>query len=108
MCDKNTPFEKAAGNKAGVDIMELVIKGITDYQTSKAITLPFINLPPSRWDAIYSVLAFAVHECTRYGQQTCLVTFHQPLYEKVVNTVAYSSLGLVVSICFYSWEMWAT
>jgi len=68
--------------------MELVTKGITDYQTSKVITLPFVNLPPSSLDTIYSVLAFAVNECKRYGQQTCFVTFDQPLYEKAVNMVA--------------------
>ena len=78
-------------NPGSSGYMELVTKGITDYQTSKVITLPFVNLPPSSLDTIYSVLAFAVNECKRYGQQTCFVTFDQPLYEKAVNMVASSA-----------------
>jgi hypothetical protein len=70
--------------------MELVTKGNTNYQTSKVITLPFVNLPPSSLDAIYTVLKFAANECKKYGQQTCFVTFDQPLYVKAVDIVAAS------------------
>ncbi|XP_028418322.1 uncharacterized protein LOC114543611 [Dendronephthya gigantea] len=77
--------------------MELVTKGIINYQTSKVITLPFVNLPPSSLDAIYTVLKFAANECEKYGQQTCFVTFDQPLYVKAVDMVAASSSGSELS-----------
>ena len=67
--------------------MELAIKGNTNHQTSKVITLPFVNLPPSSLDAIYTVLKFAANECKKYAQQTCLVAFNQPLYVKAVDMV---------------------
>jgi len=54
------------------------------------IKLPFVNLPPGSLNAIYSVLAYAANEFKRYEQQTCFVTFDQPLYAKAVNMVASS------------------
>ena len=58
--------------------MELAIKGNTNHQTSKVITLPFVNLPPSSLDAIYTV---------HLDIYTCLVAFNQPLYVKAVDMV---------------------
>jgi len=62
--------------------MELITATEQNYQTSMVLTLPFVNLQPTSLDAIYTVLTYAVAESQRQGQQTCVVTFDQPLYAK--------------------------
>ena len=71
--------------------MALATEGSKTYQTSKVLILPFVNLQPSSLDAIYTVLAFAADKCEQEEQQTCVVTFDQPLYAKAVDMVAAES-----------------
>ena len=79
---------KLTTNPSWNGYMELVTKNNTNYQMSRVITLPFVNLQPTSLDAIYTVLTFASDECKKQGQHTCVVTFDQPLYAKAVNMVA--------------------
>lgn len=57
------------------------------YETSQVEALPFINLDPGNLSTLYTALPFATEECRRCGQDTCLVTFDQPLYIKAVDIV---------------------
>ena len=77
--------------------METVTNNSGDYETSKVIILPFVNLQPTSLDAIYTALMFASEESKRQGQQTCLVTFDQPLYAKAVDMIAYAASGSELS-----------
>ncbi len=82
---------KAPNNPSWSGYMELVTNESKEYQTSKVVILPFVNLQPTSLDAIYTVLVFAAGECRRHGQKTCLVTFDQPLYAKAVDMVTAAS-----------------
>ncbi|KMQ84699.1 hypothetical protein RF55_17293 [Lasius niger] len=59
-----------------------------EYDVSRVLCLPFVNLPPSSKDAINAVLFYAASECQKRGQKTCFVTFDQPLYIKAREIVA--------------------
>ena len=52
------------------------------YETSRLLTLPFINLDPGNVSTIYTVVYFAQTQCEKYGLRVCPVTFDQPLYIK--------------------------
>lgn len=55
----------------------------TCYETSRVQCLPFINLPPSSYDAIFSVLKFVAEKLKSDVKQSCIfLTFDQPLYAK--------------------------
>jgi len=54
--------------------VELVTKAITDHQTSKVIRLPFVNLPPRSFYAVYSVLAHVINK--RKGSDKRHVSSH--------------------------------
>jgi hypothetical protein len=69
------------------------MEAITDsqeYQRAHINYLPFVNLPPSSFDYINSVLIFAADESKKLGLKTCFVTFDQPLYIKARNIVEQS------------------
>ena len=82
---------KIPNNPSWSGYMALATEGSKTYQTSKVLILPFVNLQPSSLDAIYTVLAFAADKCEQEEQQTCVVTFDQPLYAKAVDMVAAES-----------------
>lgn len=54
------------------------------YVESKIICLPFVNLPPSSEDAIFSVIQYAVQnrKFSSDNQSCTFLTFDQPLYWK--------------------------
>lgn len=52
------------------------------YEVSHILCLPFVNLPPSSHDAVFTVLKFAADEIQKTEQTICFVTFDQPLYSK--------------------------
>jgi len=58
------------------------------YERSRIVTLPFINLDPSNLCTIYTALCFAQAQCEKHGLQVCPVTFDQPLYIKAAEIVA--------------------
>ena len=68
--------------------MELATNNQKDYQTSAVSVLPFVNLQHTSLGAIYTVLTFAA--VLTFGQQTCLVSFDQPLCTEVFNAASSS------------------
>lgn len=58
------------------------------YQRSRILCLPFINAPPSDYDTIFTALLCAAKKCESLQQQTCFVTFDQPLYIKARDIIA--------------------
>ncbi|CAH1118147.1 unnamed protein product [Phaedon cochleariae] len=56
--------------------------------TSKILCLPFLNYPPTLYDTIYTSLLTASKKCVELGQQSCFVTFDQPLYVKAKDIVS--------------------
>jgi hypothetical protein len=66
---------------------------ITDgkpFQVSQVLCLPFINAPPGDYDTILTALLSASENCRSLNQQTCFVTFDQPLYLKARDIVSNS------------------
>lgn len=60
------------------------------YAMTEVIPLPFINAPPSDLNTIYTTLLNALEKCDTLKQQSCIVTFDQPLYQKARRMVACS------------------
>ncbi|KAJ8880151.1 hypothetical protein PR048_016614 [Dryococelus australis] len=58
----------------------------------------FIHLYPSNRCTIYTALLFAVEECKRHNQASCIVTFDQPLYAKVSEIISAAPPGELDSI----------
>lgn len=69
------------------DYIEAIMTNI-EYDVSRVLCLPFVNLSPLSKDAINTVLFYATLECHKRGQKTCFVTFDQPLYIKAREIVA--------------------
>lgn len=57
------------------------------FSRTSILPLQFVNSPPSNYDTIYTVLNFASKKCTTMNQDTCFVTFDQPLYIKARDVV---------------------
>lgn len=57
------------------------------YLSSRIIYLPFINAPPSDYDTIYTALLSAIEKCKSLKQESCVITFDQPLYIKARDIV---------------------
>lgn len=67
--------------------MEAITKS-RGHQETQISFLPFVSLPPSSHDCIYSVFIFVSQECQKLNKKTCFVNFdHQPLYIKARNIV---------------------
>jgi len=58
------------------------------YERSRIVNLPFINLDPSNLSTIYTA------QCEKCGLQVCPVTFDQPLYIKDAEIVASASVAI--------------
>jgi len=58
-----------------------------DYSLSQIIFLPFVDLPAHSYDAISTVLHFAVTKSNESNQKTTFVTFDLPLYMKAKDIV---------------------
>lgn len=58
------------------------LKANESFSTSAITTMPFINAPPDDYDTVLTTLLLAYEGCQKVGQQTCIVTFDQKLYQK--------------------------
>ncbi|KAJ8688308.1 hypothetical protein QAD02_024103 [Eretmocerus hayati] len=53
---------------------------LQEYQTSRVLSLPIVNNPPSDYDTIYTALLYADREARRRNQMHVFCTFDHPLY----------------------------
>ncbi|KAE8743752.1 hypothetical protein FOCC_FOCC009627 [Frankliniella occidentalis] len=60
----------------------------TAYDVSSLQVLPFINLDPGNLSCIFTALAFAVKQSRDLHQNSCVVTFDQPLFVKASEIAA--------------------
>ena len=67
------------------------------FEKSKIIYLPFINAPPSDYETILTSLYFAMDQCSKSIQSTCIVTFDRPLYWKARDIVSAATAGTGLS-----------
>lgn len=58
-----------------------------DYEMSYIECKPFVSLPPSDLTTINTALHFALDECKKRNQTSCIVTFDRPLYTKAQSIV---------------------
>lgn len=68
-----------------------VLSDDTTYFVSNITCLPFIKQPPSQSTTLNTALHYAATETSKLNQNTCFVTFDQPLYIKARDIV--SQLG---------------
>ena len=68
--------------------MQVAYESAEQSETSHVTAIPFINLDPRDLSTIYTALSFAVRECNKSNQRSCIVTFYQPLYIKAAQVVA--------------------
>lgn len=68
-----------------------------EYQRSAICPLPFANLSPTNPSTIYTCLQYAIEECKKQGQNTCIVTFDQPLFNKALDIVLAADSGSPLS-----------
>lgn len=59
-----------------------------EYECSKVVCLPFINAPPTAYSTVYTSILTALERCALINQNTCVVTFDQPLFWKARDVVA--------------------
>ncbi|KAF4527646.1 hypothetical protein B566_EDAN010870, partial [Ephemera danica] len=71
--------------------MQIVTKNQIEYDTSKILFLPFINLSATDPHAIYTALIFAERQCKNLNQSSCFVTFDQPLFVKAMDITTASA-----------------
>lgn len=67
--------------------MEQTTSGLP-CDTTFVACLPFINVPPSDYNTIYTALLTSVEQCKSMNQQATVNTFDQPLYLKARFIVA--------------------
>lgn len=67
------------------------------YDRSEIIPLPFINASPSDKSTIYTAVLEAIRRLPE-GQNTCILTFDQPLYIKAREIALESDLQISKSI----------
>lgn len=58
------------------------------FERSRILCLPFINAPPTDYGTILTSLLFSTEKCKASNQNTCIVTFDQPLYWKARDITA--------------------
>ena len=68
--------------------MQVAYESAGQSETSHVTAIPFINLDPGDLSTIYTALFFAVRECKKSNQRSCVVAFDQPLYIKAAQIVA--------------------
>ncbi|CAG9760299.1 unnamed protein product [Ceutorhynchus assimilis] len=91
-CAKTLDLLWLSSNWAGVDkppswggAMKLALSGYVECEKTSVTILPFINMSPTDPSTIYSALKFALKETRQLGQEHCIVTFDQQLYDKVID-----------------------
>ncbi|XP_039283254.1 uncharacterized protein LOC120351138 isoform X2 [Nilaparvata lugens] len=67
-----------------------------ECQTTYIMAVPFINLDPSNMSTIYTALLFAADQSKKQNQ-TCIVTFDQPLFLKAMDIVGASDKDSKIS-----------
>ena len=75
--------------------MKSAVKNGT-WDVSHVLPIPFINLPPGNMTTLYSALTFAANQ-SKTRNQTCIVTFDQPLFLKSVDIVTSEPSDSLVS-----------
>ena len=63
-----------------------------NFEQSRVVVLPFVDLDPGNLSTLYTALYFAQNECNMRRIQFIQVTFDQPLYNKAVEIVESSHL----------------
>lgn len=76
----------AAGIPGWNGFMEQVTNGL-DFNRSRIVFLPFIHAPPTDYDTVLTSLLEASARTKAHGQNTCFVTYDQPLYIKARDIV---------------------
>lgn len=69
--------------------MTNLVTSSEECQRTYIMAVPFINLDPSNMSTIYTALQFAADQ-SKTQNQTCIVTFDQPLFLKAIDIVAAS------------------
>ncbi|XP_063235988.1 uncharacterized protein LOC134538524 [Bacillus rossius redtenbacheri] len=67
--------------------MNTITSHMDDCKSSYIMGVPFINLNPSNPSTIFTALCFAAEQCKKRNQ-TCIVTFDQPLFLKAFEIVS--------------------
>lgn len=78
--------------------MLLLLEGTKPFEKSKIVALPFINLSPSDPSTIYTALEFALSETRKSHQQSCIVTFDQPLFQKASEIVYAKEMPIILRL----------
>lgn len=61
------------------------------YATTDILAIPFIDTNPNNPSSVFTALCFVAEQCSR-NKQSCIVTFDQPQFLKVMEIVAGSDL----------------
>lgn len=79
--------------------IECMTRNIIDFSQSKITFLPFVHLPASNYNTIYTTLLCALENAKRYNHKVCIIllTFDQPLYAKAREIVSAAPEGSEVS-----------
>lgn len=72
--------------------MDKITGSKIDYEVSKVVFAPFINAPPSDYDTLFTAAIEAIKTTQSYNMKTCILTFDQPLYMKMVDIIYSGSL----------------
>ncbi|CAG9771694.1 unnamed protein product [Ceutorhynchus assimilis] len=93
--------------KIGVDkppswggTMKLALNGYMECEKTSVTILPFINMSPTDPSTIYSALKYALKETQQLGQEHCIVTFDQQLYDKAVKIIVSEPQTFRNILCF--------
>ncbi|CAG9773585.1 unnamed protein product [Ceutorhynchus assimilis] len=79
-------------------VMSLVLEGTKPFEKSKIVALPFTNLSPTGPSTICTALEFALSETRKNHQQTCIVTFDQPLFQKASEIVYAEEMPIILRL----------
>ena len=72
--------------------MEKITEGKTEYRISGISFVPFINAPPSDYHTLYTAAVEAMKKTQYHNMKTCILTFDQPLYIKMIDIINTGSL----------------
>ena len=67
--------------------MENLTKNNTNFEFSAINFLPFIHASPSEYNTLYTALTEAISLARKFGMNTCVITFDQPLYLKLRDVI---------------------
>lgn len=80
---KNKWYQRQGGEKySGCNGHMETITNNRPYSVSSIVYLPIIDNAPNDCDTIFMSLTVALKKCKTPKQETCIVTYDQPLYQK--------------------------